>query len=183
MSYNFPKATQTQKLSSLPEDLKAIADELIAKKFNVPEVIERNAHSPSEFGTSQVRYKDESYGVRDGSVYGSSPNHSFGRTSEGIRQSYDPRTRQYNITMSDISERTILEAMSRMDNENIRGHRKLTVGREGVGVLRNIAHFTMYQNTFAQPSGRSDMIGTIFGMDVCFDPRLDYGHAMITITY
>lgn len=40
MAYQIPQELQTKKLNSLPEDLRAYAEELIAKKFNLVEVVQ-----------------------------------------------------------------------------------------------------------------------------------------------
>ena len=44
MSYQLPQVLRTSKLESLPEDLKSIAEELVAKKFGIPEVIKEGRY-------------------------------------------------------------------------------------------------------------------------------------------
>jgi hypothetical protein len=47
VSYQLPQELQTKKLNSLPEDLRAHAEELIAKKFDIAEVVKEGRYKDS----------------------------------------------------------------------------------------------------------------------------------------
>ena len=54
MSYQLPQELQTRKLNSLPEDLRAHAEELIAKKFNIGEVLDGGSRDNDFFDPSRI---------------------------------------------------------------------------------------------------------------------------------
>lgn len=158
MSYDLPKATQTQRLNSLPDDLKKIAQELIAKKFGVPEVIQRKASTPSQSRSGQTRQEDTGYGARYGSISSASNVASERYRNQGNREiGIDPgsdfsirenqQAHSYIVSISDVSERTLLTVLHMMDMNNFRRRKSvLHISNRDSDMLRMNPAFSYYSD-------------------------------------
>ena len=182
MSYDLPKSTKTQRLNSLPDDLKKIAQELIAKKFDIPEVVQRKASTP--FGIPTVedyrrsntnRYQDPYDGRASSSHDGVSRQGSIERDGYGydIHESGEYRV----VTFESTSEQAIIQAFRSLDNAGIRSqNRRIVVGQAGFHVLRKIPTMITYSRVKQRPDMLTPQIAEIYGIPVFYDKNIDRDH-------
>lgn len=163
MPYVLPKEAKTQKLESLPSDLRKLADELIGEKFKVEEVVERKSRPrfQQEYprGTGQV--SGEAFGYRARGGLEDDGYDDYARGSISVRQ--DLYKRNYTIEISEPSERVLLEVMRMMDMNNFRRRKSiLYVTYDDVHFLKAMYSFQYYD----QVPYNSEIIGRVFEYEV-----------------
>ncbi len=159
MNSDLPKAAQTRKLNSLPDDLKSIAAEMIAKKF--PTKKEEKVEIPDPFRgrtATETAYAQPAYADAD-RRYAVPP-------GGNIQVQYDHWSRTYRFSIDHITEEILMSAMRMLDMNNVRGRRVIHASYDDYNTLRRIYAFTPYQGM--------DM-GKIWGMDVVLERGVRYG--------
>lgn len=126
MSTKLPQEVQTQKVKTLPDDLKKLAEELLREKFGVEEVRDK---SPDSF-----RGPDEFHEIRFDEVFIEPGMGNRGRRGP-VQVSMDPRTRsrlaRVHITSRGSALTGIADAMRDLDMENLPNrYRKILIHQE-----------------------------------------------------
>jgi len=170
MSYSLPKATKTQKLSSLGGDLRKYAEELIAKKFDIPEVMERPASSPS---TDTIEARD--YRRTDTVRPPSYADERYAGYKRDVAQGFRRETwSDYTVTFDCTAESHIISAIREMDYHGIRSqNRRIMVGKAGFAGLRRIRDLIVYDVQRSRPDMIAIEIGNIFGVPIYYDYHMD----------
>lgn len=159
MPYVLPKEAQTQSLSSLPDDLRKIAEELIGEKFKVEEVVERKSRPSFQGRGARVADEPDVAYRQGGDRFGGYRDDSWGSIS--VRQ--DLYKRNYTIEISEPSERVLLEVMRMMDMNNFRRRKSiLYIIPEHARLLKAMYSFQMYD----QATNSSEIIGRVFEYEV-----------------
>lgn len=176
MPYVLPKELrQRQKLNSLPDDLRKIAEELIGEKFTVEEVVSRKASTPSPGRSSSLRPEDTYFGrgynvSNEPSVHGIRGEQGYREASEyarsGISIREERQNRSYIVSVADVSERTLLTVMHMMDMNNFRRRRSvLYVSYNDYNTLRRNPQFGHYVDRD---------VGRIYEFEVIVDRGANY---------
>jgi hypothetical protein len=176
---------RTKKTNSLPDDLKAIAEELIGDKFGYEEeVVEKK--SPNSFrGYDEIGFYDESiigldmgYGgdsvfvTRQSTPFGQSSNASFTRHEPGVERRIDFYSRRcvFSSPITSATTRAFRDAAQRLDMANARRqNRKAVVPERFAKELYMDGDFQIFAARSVE-RGRGQNIGrylaTLFGVDI-----------------
>lgn len=177
MRSNLPQATKTKKLSSLPEDLLSIAEELIASKFGIEEeVVEQQApasfcpHPGCSNGVGCRRHTTIDGGQAE--VYAQQDIRDFG--ARGYRESEIYYERSWGgrnvatIRVVDPSEACIINTLRTIDAQNIRGDRTFIMSRRFFNTMmrepRIYREMQCIDRSMSYNVGQ--VIGRIFGCNV-----------------
>lgn len=175
MSRALPKELQTQKTSSLPDDLKKIAEELIADKFGVEEeVVQVN---PDDFFLDPRKFANGP----DSFFYEPNVRDRGGRRGDVSNIQVRPAPWSLHSRIAEIeitypSWDNLLIARREMQMQNIRPH-----GKPWFIMHPEFYHFFMRtedarmnfrQNFSRRAEGAHDVTGEIMGCDVIVTPKV-----------
>lgn len=187
MSYDLPQATKTRKIQSLSGDQRKIAEELIAEKFDVKEEVVESRDSASfrqEYGFMpgpEVIFQSTPSGPNgfydvlneshDG-PFGGSSSYTRHRADEvRTRVDFYTRRRVSTVAIQRCSTRGIMDALSRLDMENLpRSNRVIRLGRGFWMEFRrdeDVARYMAYRDSgrgYGHDNG--EYIGHMFGCPI-----------------
>jgi hypothetical protein len=167
---HLPKELRTRKINSLPEDLKGIAEELIAVKFDIREEIVTKKRSrpfrqeyPSGYGIEVSADGDIRMGALGEPFMG-----RFRGDSPGVEVSHDFATREriYRTPIAEPTFRGIRDALYRLDEANApRRDVKAFIGSRGfLDYLRSDRDIGQHIAYSDRHRGKREYLGDIFGV-------------------
>lgn len=172
MSRNFPQATKTKKVSSLPDDLKKLAEDLIAEKFDVKEeVVEREAPRPFRQEYPGTSGPDDRVRVASKDVF-IDPHlgQRLRRGEQGFRERIEVITTPWSsrpvatVPVPDPSTHGLRTAITQLKLANIRPRTFYMIPEFMEHLLVTDREFAHYYNRNADTS--KSRHGIIYGIDV-----------------
>lgn len=179
MSTVLPQELKTQKTNSLPDDLKKIAEELIAKKFDVREEV---IPEVDDF------FLDPRMGHRSSDPFAGRPDSFFNEPGMGPRpfrgrdvsditvqtRPWD-RLRVAEVEISYPSFDNLVIANRKLDMENIRSgrRREFIMHPEFYSFMRRDRDVGLHLQSYSSgrvPEGAKDVVGEIMGCLVIISP-------------
>lgn len=178
---HLPKELRTRKINSLPDDLKGIAEELIAVKFDIKEEVVERKRSSSFPGHDFYRQEyavgidmgfasDEisTSRIADGSISTAYAMARLRGDSPGIEVSLDFATREriYRTPITEPTFRGIRDALYRLDEANApRRDVKAFIGsRRFLDYLRSESDIAFHIAYSERHRGKREYLGHIFGV-------------------
>lgn len=165
---HLPKELRTRKINSLPDDLKGIAEELIAVKFDIKEEVVERKRSSSFPGHDFYR---QEYAVGIDMGFASDTAYAMARLrgdSPGIEVSLDFATREriYRTPITEPTFRGIRDALYRLDEANApRRDVKAFIGsRRFLDYLRSESDIAFHIAYSEGHRGKREYLGHIFGV-------------------
>lgn len=182
---HLPKELQTQKTKSLSGELKSIAEELIADKFDVKEevVTKRGSSFRRDVHSSQGEYTvgiDMGFGSDETAFTGlreitdDTEMVSFRRTGPGVTEKIDFFSRKRCVSTPIVKPDTygVQDALQRLDCANApRNGRKAIVSPKFAHELKSSPYFAHYAYRDERHRGsREQYLATVFGVPVFVVP-------------
>ena len=183
MSTRLPQEVQTQKVKTLPDDLKKLAEELLGAKFG-EEVVEVESHDPFQgtgpFGSARIRQDD--FFVEPGMGNRRGVGH---RDLGEVRVRMEPwsRSKVAELEITYPSYEVLMAAFREMDMRNIRPQeRELILHPEFYHFLMrdrdcSINFIKFDQMGMPRERGAKVSDGQLFGCQVYITPKVR--HAML----
>ena len=167
---------QTKKTRSLPDDLKKIADELIAEKFAVKEEVVERKQAPDPFRQEYAYRFDmgfagsETVTIRQRDVFIDPSMDSATRVEPGVERRVDFYSRRiiYSTPIVRADTRAFRDAVYRLDRENApRNDRKAIIGGGMARELSSHPDFRQFAMFDERNRGsREKYLATMFGVPI-----------------
>lgn len=166
MSIVLPQELKTSKVKALPDDLKKIAEEMLAKKFDIKEEV------------VFPKWEDPFLDINRGAFAGTGFNGAGGATTTQFFGEFQPgyqdqiyvesqpwsNNRVAKLRIRHPAENELISALQRFDKQNMRGKRSFIMSREFCDYVRSWWRFTQH--------GGIEGVGQIFGCDVIVSPQV-----------
>lgn len=186
---HLPKELRTRKINSLPDDLKGIAEELIAAKFDIKEEVVERKRSSSFPGYDEYRQEypigidmgRESVTTVDERFLGSSISAAHEmvtatRREPGVYRGIDFYSRSsYSVTpITQANTRAFRDAIQRLDYENAPRHKRRAsvspdFARELVKDI-DFRYYAAFRNDKYRGYNYGSYVGELFGVPIFATP-------------
>lgn len=188
MSTSLPQEVQTSKVTTLPDDLKAIAEEMLKEKFGVKEVQDVSPDPfPDDYPKTKTDGQDAGNARATTTTADAWCGNSFCSSCVGgpergcggfiqTRVDFQRRQRVFSIAISQPDSRVFHDGINKMQRElNVRPH-EITL-RASKPFLQRMLSDPEAQYFFKQkyePGHRDYIVGQMFGVNIAVVPEGSY---------